>query len=317
MSKTIPSDLQTIPVGGLPRDYPLGECRDTFGNKLWNTGIGFNGELCNYPTVPGIPTGFNGTAQVGTQLYVGDGVSLISTSDIYYNSLGSQGGYNGFTGLVLGQALNGTPFTGSGFNWTQNGGVPVGDQKAAIDSNGKTYIFSSDASVHSSYGNVQCTSAITRVDQYFSNTVASATITIAFGNSNLLTGSNTLDLIHVNFTDGIAGTQTAYASSTTPIVSWGVNNGSTDNTPTTSSALNFHDGLIHKITVIIFGNFVLSYADGALIGIDHDANIGTISKNYNYAFAQFPNSTYRFYGITPPLYPREGGSYAASLFAPP
>ena len=111
MSKTIPSDLQTIPVGGLPRDYPLGECRDTFGNKLWNTGIGFNGELCNYPTVPGIPTGFNGTAQVGTQLYVGDGVSLISTSDIYYNSLGSQGGYNGFTGLVLGQALNGTPFT--------------------------------------------------------------------------------------------------------------------------------------------------------------------------------------------------------------
>ena len=76
MSKTIPSDLQTIPVGGLPKDYPLGECRDTFGNKLWNTGIGFNEGLCSYPTIPSIPAGFTGTAQVGRQLYVGDGVSL-------------------------------------------------------------------------------------------------------------------------------------------------------------------------------------------------------------------------------------------------
>lgn len=47
-----------------------------------------------FDSLSAIPPGFSGTAQVGTQLYVGDGVNLFSTSDIYYESMGSQGGYN-------------------------------------------------------------------------------------------------------------------------------------------------------------------------------------------------------------------------------
>jgi lysophospholipase L1-like esterase len=42
MSKTLPSELQTIPYGALPRDYELGECRDTNGNYMWNNGTAFS-----------------------------------------------------------------------------------------------------------------------------------------------------------------------------------------------------------------------------------------------------------------------------------
>jgi lysophospholipase L1-like esterase len=58
MSKTLPNELQTIPVGALPKDYPLGECLDTSGNLMWNTGIVFNKPInAAKPVLPDIAAG--------------------------------------------------------------------------------------------------------------------------------------------------------------------------------------------------------------------------------------------------------------------